>query len=54
MFFSNRSWMVLLLAIGFCSSRQLFAEVGVGAKPIAGAEMLLDGSREMLDEKWTY
>ncbi len=30
------------------------AEVGVGAKPLPGAEMLMDGSREMLDEKWTY
>lgn len=30
------------------------ADVGVGAKPIAGAELLMDGSREMLDEKWTY
>ena len=30
------------------------ADVGVGAKPVAEAEMLLDGSREMLDEKWTY
>ncbi len=30
------------------------AEVGVGAKPIAGAEVILDGSREMLDQKWTY
>ncbi|MBM3877838.1 MAG: DUF1080 domain-containing protein [Verrucomicrobia bacterium] len=28
--------------------------VGVGAKPIAGAEVLLDGSRAMLDDKWTY
>lgn len=28
--------------------------VGVGAKPIAGAEVILDGSRTMLDEKWTY
>jgi hypothetical protein len=27
---------------------------GVGAKPIAGAELILDGTREMLDEKWTY
>jgi lysophospholipase L1-like esterase len=27
---------------------------GVGAKPIPGAEMILDGSREMLDAKWTY
>jgi hypothetical protein len=30
------------------------AEVGVGAKPIEGAHMLLDGSREMLDREWTY
>ncbi len=29
-------------------------EVGVGAQPIAGAEVLLDGSRAMLDAKWTY
>src|SRR4051812_42110259 len=30
------------------------AGIGVGAKPIAGAEVILDGSREMLDQKWTY
>ena len=30
------------------------ADVGVGAKPIAGAEVIFDGSRAMLDEKWTY
>jgi hypothetical protein len=30
------------------------ASVGVDAKPIAGAEIILDGSREMLDQKWTY
>ena len=28
--------------------------IGVGARPPAGAEMLFDGTREMLDEKWTY
>ncbi len=28
--------------------------LGVGAKPIAGAEVILDGSRQMLDDKWTY
>jgi hypothetical protein len=31
-----------------------FAGVGVGAKPIPGAEVLIDGTRKMLDEKWTY
>lgn len=30
------------------------AEIGVGAKPIDGAEVIIDGSRKMLDEKWTY
>ncbi len=30
------------------------ADVGIGAKPLAEAEVILDGSRQMLDEKWTY
>ncbi len=30
------------------------AEVGVGARPIDGAEVIFDGTREMLDKKWTY
>lgn len=30
------------------------AETGVGAAPIAGAEVILDGTRQMLDDKWTY
>jgi len=28
--------------------------IGVGAKPVAGAEVIIDGSRKLLDEKWTY
>ncbi len=40
----------LLIAV----STPLIAEVGVGAKPLAHAEIILDGSRGMLDEKWTY
>lgn len=31
-----------------------FAGIGVGARPGPGAELLLDGSRAMLDAKWTY
>lgn len=27
---------------------------GVGAEPLPGAEVLFDGTRAMLDEKWTY
>ncbi|HAM72842.1 MAG TPA: DUF1080 domain-containing protein [Verrucomicrobiales bacterium] len=30
------------------------AGVGVGARPIRGAEVYFDGSRKMLDSKWTY
>ena len=29
-------------------------EIGVGASPPPRAEVLIDGTREMLDEKWTY
>jgi hypothetical protein len=28
--------------------------IGVGAKPIPGAEVILDGSRQMIDALWTY
>lgn len=28
--------------------------LGVGAKPVEGAEVIFDGTRKMLDEKWTY
>lgn len=30
------------------------ATIGVGAKAPAGADVLLDGTRQTLDEKWTY
>lgn len=32
----------------------LHAGLGLGAKPLPGAEVILDGSRELLDAKWTY
>lgn len=31
-----------------------WCQVGLGTKPPKGAEMFLDGTRKMLDEKWTY
>jgi len=30
------------------------AGTGVGAKPVDGAEVIIDGSRAMLDQKWIY
>lgn len=30
------------------------AQIGVGAKPVSGAEVLIDGTKKTLDEKWTY
>jgi hypothetical protein len=41
---------VLATAISPAADQHL----GVGAKPLPGAEVILDGSRQMLDEKWTY
>jgi hypothetical protein len=43
-----------LLASGQSHAAAAPAGVGVGAKPIPGAELVFDGSRQMLDEKWTY
>jgi Domain of Unknown Function (DUF1080) len=28
--------------------------IGLGAKPVPGAEVIIDGTREMLDAKWIY
>jgi hypothetical protein len=44
----------LFVATSLVATPAATADVGVGAKPIAGAEVILDGSREMLDQKWTY
>ncbi|HQX54124.1 MAG TPA: DUF1080 domain-containing protein [Planctomycetaceae bacterium] len=43
-----------LMLMSAAVNPSVHADVGVGAKPIEGAEMLIDGSREMLDEKWIY
>jgi hypothetical protein len=41
-------WLITVL------TSPLHAGTGVGAKPPEGAEVAFDGSREMLDAKWTY
>ncbi|MCH7726796.1 MAG: DUF1080 domain-containing protein [Planctomycetes bacterium] len=48
-------WMLALLTtIVFTSNSMAVADTGVGAATISGGEIIFDGSREMLDEKWTY
>lgn len=44
----------LLVALVLGSVTGARAQIGIGAKPPKGAEVLFDGSRKMLDEKWTY
>ncbi|MGB3588024.1 MAG: DUF1080 domain-containing protein [Tunicatimonas sp.] len=44
----------LLLPIFFLLVYPVFAQLGVGATPPSDAEVLYDGSKEMLHEKWTY
>ena len=36
------------------SKATVHADVGVGAKPLADASVILDGTREMLDQNWIY
>ncbi len=50
---SRRTWCVLAAALA-AFPIAAHADTGVGAKPIRGAEIIFDGSRRMLDEKWTY
>lgn len=44
----------VLIAWALALASCLAADRGVGTKPIPGAEVLFDGTRKMLDEKWTY
>ncbi len=44
----------LAVLFAFPATSVLLADTGVGAKPIPNAEVILDGSREMLDAKWIY
>jgi len=48
---------LVFLAFATLAMTSAFAadkHLGVAAKPLPGAEVILDGSRTMLDEKWTY
>jgi hypothetical protein len=51
----HRYFMTLFIAgaaLGVQSAA--FAGVGLGAHPLPGAEIIIDGTRRLLDEKWTY
>jgi hypothetical protein len=45
---------VSLIAFTACSRTPSVEQIGVGAPPISGAEVMFDGTRAMLDDKWTY
>lgn len=49
---AHRTFLVAVFFLGVLF--QADAQVGVGTKPIKGAKFLFDGSRKMLDKKWTY
>lgn len=42
--------LLFVTALGFAQDKN----IGVGAKAADGAEVIIDGSRQMLDEKWIY
>jgi len=45
---------ILTLTTFLLTTFHVFAQIGVGAKAPKKAKMLFDGSRKMLDKKWTY
>ena len=45
------SFAVIPLSLGALAADP---NIGVGARPIAGADVILDGTRATLDTKWTY
>src|SRR4051812_19019748 len=46
--------LLLLACTVFAATSAFASNVGVGAKPIEGAEVIIDGTRQMLDDKWIY
>lgn len=50
----KKTQLAFVVLVGFTLPPLAIAEIGVGAPPIEGSEVLMDGSRKMLDDKWTY
>ncbi|GAB3948154.1 hypothetical protein GCM10028805_21830 [Spirosoma harenae] len=51
---SNLLTSAVAIAFSLTAFSSATAQIGVGAKPIKGAEVFFDGTRKMLDEKWIY
>ncbi len=55
---SNNLAFITVITVTFVSLAVIYSQaqsqVNVGAKPPKGATVYFDGSRKMLDEKWTY
>ena len=49
-----RSWDEAPLQIWRSTISNTIGGIGVGASPPPGADILIDGTRRLLDEKWTY
>jgi len=49
-----RSWDMGPLLLWRNAFSRTAGEIGVGASPPPGAEVIIDGTRELLDKKWTY
>src|SRR5688572_9327515 len=48
-----RKFFLIILIFLLCLATAR-AGIGVGTQPLSGADLLIDGSRKLLDEKWTY
>jgi hypothetical protein len=49
-----RAFLPLALLLTASTTHAARTAIGVGAKPISGADVIIDGSRATLDKKWTY
>jgi len=50
----NATLLLPIACVLFIGAAAHAGETGIGAAAIVGAEVIFDGSRQMLDDKWTY
>ena len=51
---NNSLALLMAISLGLGTAMPGMAQVGVGTDAPEGAILLFDGTREMLDDKWTY